>query len=44
MNSVLIQPYFDYCYSLCDTCNKTLKDNISNPTLRTELDFEVRAI
>ena len=24
----LIQPYFDYCFPLWDTCDKTLKDNL----------------
>ena len=26
--SALIQPYFDYCSPLWDTCNKTLKDKL----------------
>ena len=26
--SALIQPYFDYCSALWDTCNKTLKDKL----------------
>ena len=24
----LIQPYFDYCFSLWDTCGKTLQDKL----------------
>ena len=46
--SALIQPYFDYCSPLWDSCNKTLKDKLQKYQNRAEriiagASYEIRS-